>query len=129
MISGLLGGTIVGAVLLFVQFLISRSDSKKEKDNIILKAIEALSEKITGVENRIDREGADSARRNILLFDDELRRGEEHSEESFNQVLDDIKHYRDFCRDHEDYENDKAVNAIEHINHCYKQIKAENKFI
>ena len=55
--------------------------------------------------------------------------GEEHSEESYNQVLEDIKHYRSFCRDNDDYENDKATNAIEHINHCYMQVKAENKFI
>ena len=125
----LMGGALVGAVLTFIQFLINRKDAIAERESIILDAIKELSNKISGVEHRIDKEGADAARRNILLFDDELRRGEEHSEESYNQVLDDIKHYTDFCREHDDYENAKAVNAIEHINHCYMQVKAENKFI
>lgn len=128
-IIALMGGALVGAVLTFIQFLINRKDAIEQKESTILEAIKELSNKITGVERRIDRDGADAARRNILLFDDELRRGEEHSEESYNQVLEDIKHYRSFCRDNDDYENDKATNAIEHINHCYMQVKAENKFI
>ena len=126
----LLGGALVGAVLTFIQFLITRGDQIAEKESKILDAIGELSQKISGVEHRIDKDSADAARRSILLFDDELRRGVEHSEESFNQVLDcDIKYYTVYCRDHEDYENSRAVNAIEHINHCYQQIKAEDKFL
>ena len=88
-----------------------------------------LSDKIVGIESRMDKENADNARRNILSFDDELRRGMEHSEESFNQVLQDIKYYRNFCRTHADYENDKATSAITHIRETYQRVKNENKFI
>ena len=128
-VLALLGGALVGAVLTFIQFLINRKDAMSERESKILDAIRELSDKIIGVEKRIDRDGADAARRNILLFDDELRRGEAHSEESYNQVLEDIRHYRQFCRDNDDYENDKATNSIEHINHCYQQIKAEDRFL
>jgi len=129
MINGLMGGTLVGVILLFIQFLITRSDQKKEKQNAILKAIEDLGKRINGVEVRMDKEGADAARRNILIFDDELRRNIEHSEESFDQVLSDINFYSKYCREHPEYENNKATNAISHINHVYQQVKAENKFI
>lgn len=129
-VSLLLGGTLVAAVLTFLQFLITRKDAKAEKDNAILKAIGELADKITGLEHRMDKESADEARRNILLFDDELRRGDEHSEESFNQILDDCDYYAKFCVIHkDDYKNCKAEVAIENIRHTYQQIKHEDKFI
>ena len=121
----LISGGLVG----FIEFLIRRSDEKKDKNSEILKAIKDLADKITGIENRMDKENADDARRNILSFDDELRRGVPHSEESFNQVLQDIKFYRNYCRTHTDYENDKATSAIAHIRETYQAVKNENKFI
>ena len=123
------GMLIGGGFIAFVQFLIQRYDNKKEKDSKILKAIGDLSDKVKGIENRMDKGSADGARRRILAFDDELRRGLEHSEESYNQILADVKFYRDFCRSHADYENDKAVSAISHIKETYQHVKNENKFI
>lgn len=124
-----IGILIGGGFIAFIQFLIQRSDNKREKDSKILKAIGDLSEKVTAIEDRMDKGSADGARRRILAFDDELRRGLEHSEESYNQVLADVKFYRDFCRSHADYENDKAVSAIAHIKDTYQRVKNENKFI
>jgi len=124
-IGMLIGGGLIG----LIEFLIRRSDDKKEKNSKVLAAIQALSDKITAIESRMDKGNADSARRRILTFDDELRRGLDHSEESYNQILQDIKFYRDFCRMHDDYENDKATSAIAHIRETYQRVKNENKFI
>jgi len=124
-IGMLIGGGLIG----LIEFLIRRSDDKKEKNSKVLAAIQALSDKITAIEGRMDKGNADSARRRILTFDDELRRGLDHSEESYNQILQDIKFYRDFCRMHDDYENDKATSAIAHIRETYQRVKNENKFI
>lgn len=124
-LGGLLGGGLIG----LIEFLIRRSDEKKDKNSEVLAAIERLGEKMAGIESRMDKENADEARRSILSFDDELRRHLDHSEESYNQVLQDIKFYRDYCRTHEDYENDKATVAISHIRETYKFVKSENKFI
>jgi hypothetical protein len=87
---------ISGGLVSLIEFFIRRSDEKEDKNSEVLKAIRELADKITGIENRMDKENADEARRNILSFDDELRRGVPHSEESFNQVLQDIKFYRNF---------------------------------
>lgn len=125
LVGGLLGGGLIG----LIEFLIRRSDEKKDKNSEVLKAIRDLADKITGIEGRMDKENADEARRRILSFDDELRRGTEHSEESFNQVLQDVKYYRNFCRTHADYENDKATSAIAHIRETYQRVKNENRFI
>ncbi len=125
LVGGLLGGGLIG----LIEFLIRRSDEKKDKNSEVLAALKSIKDKIVGIESRMDKENADNARRNILSFDDELRRGMEHSEESFNQVLQDIKYYRNFCRTHADYENDKATSAISHIREVYQRVKNENKFI
>lgn len=125
LVGGLLGGGLIG----LIEFLIRRSDEKKDKNSEVLAALKSIKDKIIGIESRMDKENADNARRNILSFDDELRRGMEHSEESFNQVLQDIKYYRNFCRTHADYENDKATSAITHIRETYQRVKNENKFI
>lgn len=128
-LAGLLGGTLVAAVLAFIQFLITRSDKKRAEDSRILKAIGDLGDKISGVEKKIDVQQADEARRNILAFDDELRRGVPHSEEIYNQMLDDIRTYRHYCKHHDEYENSKAVASIAHIEETYQRVKAENGFI
>ena len=120
---------ISGGFVSFIEFLIRRSDEKKDKNSEVLAKLKSIADKIAGIESRLDKENADDARRNILSFDDELRRGLDHSEESFNQVLQDIKFYRRYCRTHADYENDKATSAIEHIRETYQRVKNENKFI
>ena len=128
-IQTLIGGLIGGGLIGFIEFLIRRKDEKEDKNSEVLSALKDLNTKVAEIETRFDKENADDARRNILAFDDELRRGIDHSEESFNQILEDMNFYTRYCKDHPKYENNKAVNAISHINTVYQQVKAENKFI
>lgn len=125
LIGGLAGGGLIG----FIEFLIRRRDEKSNKWGQIIEAIDGLKSAIGGIDERLDKENADDARRNILSFDDELRRGMDHSEESYNQILEDTNFYSRYCKQHPEYENNKAVNAIRHINDTYQRVKAENKFI
>ena len=128
-VQAVLVALVSGGFVSFIQFLIQRSDEKKDKNSEILKGIKDLADKILGLESRMDKENADEARRRILAFDDELRRKTEHSEESFNQILQDIKFYRNYCRTHADYENDKASSATAHIRETYARVKDADKFI
>lgn len=128
-VQAVLVALVSGGFVSFIQFLIQRSDEKKDKSREVLKGIKDLADKILGLESRMDKENADEARRRILAFDDELRRKTEHSEESFNQILQDIKFYRNYCRTHADYENDKASSATAHIRETYARVKDADKFI
>lgn len=128
-VAGLLGGTLVGAVLLFIQFLINRSDKKKEKHDELLIKMDEFSRLLNQFNLRMDQDNTDDARRRILVFDDELRRNMGHSEESYNQILDDIKKYEHYCKNHDDYQNSKAVAAISNIKETYVQVKKNNSFI
>ena len=68
-------------------------------------------------------------RNRILIFADELRIGIDHSEEYFNQILEDCDEYTKYCNSHPDYTNSKAVDAIALVKEVYHKCKAENKFI
>lgn len=128
-ICGLLGGTLVAAILTFVQFLINRNDKKESEKNEILKAIGSLKQSLEDFKEKREQDKAEEARERILMFDDEIRRGLGHSSESFDQILKNINLYTSYCKSHENYENNKAVSAIENINTVYNKVKAENSFI
>ena len=119
----LLGGILGGGVFGFIQFLITRHDTKKGKDNKVIQAIEKINDHLTELDERMAKERADDSRRNIIIFDDEIRRKLGHSEESFNQVNEDITHYTEYCRSHANYQNSKAVAAIQNIRETYRQVK------
>ncbi len=125
----LLGGLVGGGLIGFIEFLIRRNDAKHDKHDEVLARLGSIDAKISDVEYQLAVAKADQARNRILMFDDEIRRGVMHSEESYNQILDSINFYNNFCRETPRYENSKAVNAIENINKVYQQVKLEDRFI
>lgn len=70
-----------------------------------------------------------NARRRIIQFADEIRRKVRHSEEHFNDVFIDIKNYNDYCHEHPNFENGKAVASIAIIEDTYKKCVAEDDFL
>lgn len=70
-----------------------------------------------------------TARYRILRFDDEIRHKEKHTEEHFNQILEDIDAYEKYCQGHPDYKNSKAVMAINNVKDTYRRCKEENSFL
>lgn len=75
-----------------------------------------------------DRQLALDARRRILSTADEIRKKIRHSEEFFNDALDDISYYRNYCREHPDFENAKAVISSKVIEETYQQCLLEDDF-
>lgn len=94
------------------------------------KRMNALQGSIETIQEDRLRDKADEARRQILLFNDELLRGVKHSKEHFDNVLLDVNEYTRYCNRHAgDYENAKCVLAIEEIKRCYQICEAEGKFL
>lgn len=104
-----------GALLSFIQFLITR------KDNSLGKAIKALDDKI-------DLNYAKTARRCILRYSQEVRSGVRHTKEEWDQINADIDDYNGYCKKHPDYENSRAVLAIEGLQKVYKHCWETNDF-
>lgn len=72
---------------------------------------------------------ATTCRYRILRFNDEVLHGQKHTKEHFDQILDDITRYEQFCEGHPEYENNKAVLAIENIKRVYQKCSDENTFL
>ena len=139
-----LTGVIVAAVTTVIQglskkykpwsWLARKFGSAMNKD--MLDKLDALSTKVDQLEKRDDEqdvamveEHARAARRRILRCSDEIRRKERHSEEYFNDVLDDISHYKKYCDEHPEFENEKAVLAIRLVEKTYEKCISDNDFL
>ncbi len=78
---------------------------------------------------RDDERYAKQCRTRILRFNDELIRGYRHTKEHFDDVLEDITEYKQYCRDHTDFKNEKAVMAIANVQRVFQLCEADNSFL
>lgn len=69
------------------------------------------------------------ARQRILRFSDDIMLGKNHSQEHYNDILDDINIYETYCNGHPDYVNNKAKAAIELIRDTYQDHLQHNTFL
>lgn len=106
------------------------TDAVKPEMDSLHSTMDTLQTSIDTIQEDRLRDKADEARRQILLFNDELLRGVKHSKEHFDNVLLDVNEYTRYCNRHAgDYENAKCVLAIEEIKRCYAVCEAEGKFL
>lgn len=121
----------VGKIIRNGMRAIGKSMNKDVMDKLesVQKELKDLGEKHNKLERRMDKDDADECRTRILRFADELRRDVKHSEEFFNQILDDISDYERYCAEHPEYKNSKAVNAIAEIDKVYQKCMEKNSFL
>ena len=76
-----------------------------------------------------DERAADMHRARILRFNQELIRQIPHTREEFIEVLTEIDSYQQFCREHPDYPNSRAVHAIANIGRVYDERLQKHDFL
>lgn len=93
-------------------------------------------DRMTQMEKRLDKMEADTeerdaknARTRILRFGDECRRNVRHSQEHFDQVIEDIDNYEEYCAQHPDFKNNKAALTSARIKEAYQRCQKENDFL
>lgn len=131
------GGGLLLALMTLVQIAPVKINPWSWLAKSIGKAINAdiskeLSEIKAKLEDHVtmdDRRTADGHRTRILHFNNELLRDIGHTEEEFNEVLIEIDAYESYCRDHEDYPNNRAVLAIENIRGVYRRRQKKRDFL
>ena len=123
----IIGFLVGGSFLTFVQYMINRHDRKKDKNNAVLSAISTLSERVEKIENSLDERDAVLARTHILRFSDELYNGVKHSQEYFQQQLDDIETYNQFCERTPRFANGRTKAAAKYIQDEYDRLFKEHK--
>lgn len=127
------GGALIAA---FVSILTLFMNRKWQKEDRTTDRLTELSEQIDDLQDTLDshitadaEKDAKQARRRIIVFSDECRRGMLHSSEHFDSILDDITFYRQYCDDHPKFCNEKAAHSIKYIDDVYDKTKRENAFI
>lgn len=93
------------------------------------KTVSELQTEVQQIQKEEELERARQARQRILRFNDEILFEKRHSKEHFDEILDDIDTYEEYCREHEDYENNKAVLAIATIREVYKDCLKTHDFL
>ena len=91
-------------------------------------SVDDISKKLDSLENKIDLNKAENKRACVLRFNGEIKHGIHHDEEEFNECLSAIDYYEDYCRQHPDYPNSKAVMAIANVKKVYEKAYSKNDF-
>lgn len=125
LISFILGGSFLG----FVQFLISRRDSKNDRFDAIVKELAELRAEIRSIDEKGDRRDAVEARVRILQFNDDLLEGRRHSKDSYDQAMSDITRYEQYCNDHPNFKNNQTALTIANINNSYTERLEKHDFL
>ena len=76
-----------------------------------------------------DERNADMHRARILQFNNELLREIQHTREDFIEVLSEIDFYESYCREHKDYQNNRAIHAIGNIKRVYDERMEKHDFL
>lgn len=85
----------------------------------VLRELKSVKDDLSDHIRMDDERNADEHRARILRFNNELLRDIPHTKEEFIDVLADIDFYERYCRDHENYKNNRAVHAIANISRVY----------
>lgn len=91
--------------------------------------IQAIINKMEGLEKANEEGMAYTWRYRILRFNDEIRQEIRHTKEHFDQILEDIDNYEKFCRENPEFPNNKAMLAVKNIKDVYDKCVDENDFL
>lgn len=118
-ISAIVGSTAVASL---IQFFVARHDSRAA-------VIDKIADDVKELRVEFRRGRAISARIRILDANDEVLHGAKHSKEWWDQVLDDVTFYDQYCTANPDFRNAKAVHAKENLERIYVEVMKKNEFI
>lgn len=91
--------------------------------------IKSTEEKLDGHIDKDARDKAEEARATVLRFNNELLRNIPHTREEYFDILHSIDVYEVYCDTHKDYENNRAVFAIENIKRSYSARLKKHDFL
>lgn len=102
----------------------------------VLKELSEVKKKQLETEKKLDKHikvdderDADMHRTRILQFNTELLRDIKHTREDFIEILVEIDEYELYCREHEDYKNNRATHAISNIKRIYDERLEKHDFL
>lgn len=95
----------------------------------VIAKVDKLEQDVGVINDKVDESGAKTSRARILRFGDEIIHGVRHSKEHFDDILDDITDYDNYCKDHPDFKNGKTGLTSNLIKETYKKCLEKHDFI
>lgn len=95
----------------------------------VIEKVDKLEQDVGLINDKVDENGAKTSRARILRFGDEIIHGVRHSKEHFDDILDDITDYENYCKDHPDFKNGKTGLTSNLIKETYQKCLKEHDFI
>lgn len=113
---------------------VSSKTSKSDNENVLKKFTE-LDNKINELDKKIDDRfnkanakteeiEAKNMRARILRFNTECMDKRKHTTEDFIEILHIITNYKNYCKAHDEFENERANLAIKNITEIWSQCQA-----
>ena len=126
-------GNIIVAVVAIIPTIIS---NRKKTQDSIKESNKATDKQIAEIKTAFDEHVKDyeaakaaSQRYRILRFYDEVCSKQQHSESHFEDILDDIDQYEQYCDTHPEFHNNRGHAAMEYIKETYVKVKANGGFL
>lgn len=129
LLIGVLGAGIGSGIMAILLAAVQRKWKKADQQDAIMAKLDSLNGRMDRMEAEAEEREIRHARIRILRFRDECSHDVRHSEEHFEQVIEDIDAYETYCTDHPDFKNNKAVASIQIIKDTYKRRLVNNDFI
>lgn len=121
-IGGATGAALVAGVFSVITFYLNRNAKKEDK-------LDEISRKLDAHCKADDERYIKQCRTRILRFNDEIIRGVHHTQEHFNNVLDDVTEYTRYCDENKDFKNEQAVEAITNVRRVYRHCEETDGFL
>ena len=95
----------------------------------LIDKVDNMESELKVMKNSQDERNAKNARTKILEFGDELYHDIKHSKESFDDILEIITEYEQYCKDHPDFKNKRTERTEKHIIETYDKCREEHTFL
>ena len=95
----------------------------------VIDKVNGLTEDVDSFKKEVELDRVRAARKRILRFSDEILFEQIHSKEHFDEILEDIDLYETYCREHPEYENNRAELSIATIREIYKKCLHTHNFL
>lgn len=108
-----------------------RVAKKRAINGEVLEKVNQLEADVLKLRDEEDERNAKAARIRILHFGDELLHSpdQRHSKEHFDEILQSITEYNQYCKDHPNFKNHMTEATTKHILKTYDKCLEENAFL
>lgn len=123
---------LIAAIISLVTFISNKKYQRDNKNSEILDKIDAVEQKQVEMENKFDYERAAQARTRILIFNNEIMCGRNHTKDYFDDIIENsIDVYESYYNSpkHKNLKNGIAKAAIKNIYRVYDEMIQTNGFL